>query len=55
MQIPSRLVDISDFRPVPDHQETFADGNTDQSVVIEVMVRLNSSCTRYATLCNLET
>lgn len=38
MKIPSRLTDVSDFRPVPDNQEVFADGDTDQSIIIEIMV-----------------
>ena len=38
MGIPARLVDVSDFRPVPDNQEVLADGSTDQSVIVEIMV-----------------
>ena len=34
--IDERYVDISDFRPVPDHQEVFQDAEADQSVTIEV-------------------
>lgn len=40
--VPDRLVDVSDFRPVPDNQEVLADGATDQSVIIEIMVRIHS-------------
>lgn len=35
--IPARLDDISQFRQVPDTQEVFADANTDQSVVVELL------------------
>lgn len=38
VQLPERLVDVSNFRPVPDNQEVFADGNTDESVIVEVVV-----------------
>jgi hypothetical protein len=36
-QFPARLVDVSDFRPVPDHQEVFSDGSNDQSLVFEIL------------------
>lgn len=39
MAMPTRMQDVSDFRPVPDHQEVHADGATDQSVIVEVFVR----------------
>lgn len=35
--IPQRFADISDFRPVPDHQEVFADASLDQSLVVEIV------------------
>ncbi|KAF6263329.1 hypothetical protein COO60DRAFT_455417 [Scenedesmus sp. NREL 46B-D3] len=35
-QFPNRFVDVSDFRPVPDHQEVWADGASDQSIVVEI-------------------
>ncbi|WIA22949.1 hypothetical protein OEZ86_009880 [Tetradesmus obliquus] len=35
-QFPERFVDVSDFRPVPDHQEVWADGASDQSIVVEI-------------------
>lgn len=38
IHIPERFVDISDFRPIPDHQEVFADANVDQSFIIDIMV-----------------
>lgn len=37
MAFPARFVDISDFRPIPDNQEVFADANLDQSLVIEIV------------------
>lgn len=39
MAMPSRMQDVSDFRPVPDHQEVHADGATDQSIIVEILVR----------------
>lgn len=38
IMLPTRLADVSDFRPVPDNQEVLADGATDQSIVVEIMV-----------------
>ena len=38
--VPSRMADISDFRPVPDNQEVFGDADIDQSLVIEVLERV---------------
>lgn len=37
MSFPQRLTDVSDFRPVPDNQEVFADGAQDQSLVVEIL------------------
>jgi len=34
--IPKRFNDCSDFRHIPDHQEVWADADTDQSVIIEL-------------------
>jgi hypothetical protein len=45
VDLPSRMTDISDFRPVPDHQEVYTDANSDQSVSVEILVRL-ATCTR---------
>lgn len=42
MTIPTRMQDVSDFRPVPDHQEVYADGAIDQSVIIEILVRYDT-------------
>ena len=36
VSLPSRLEDVSHFRPVPDHQEVFADTSTDQSFIVEL-------------------
>ena len=36
MSLPERFVDVSPFRDVPDHQEVFADADSDQSVVVEI-------------------
>jgi len=38
---PQRFQDISDFWPVPDHQEVFADGATDQSLLVEIVVSID--------------
>jgi Ran-interacting Mog1 protein len=43
--LPDRMRDVSDFRPVPDHQEVFTDASVDQSVIIDILVR---SRKRYA-------
>ncbi|KAL0477757.1 RanGEF [Acrasis kona] len=37
MRIPKRFFDISKVRQVPDSQEVFADANTDQSFVLEML------------------
>lgn len=37
ISLPSRFMDVSDVRPVPDHQEVFADVDTDSSVIVEVL------------------
>ena len=39
--LPTRMADVSDFRPVPDHQEIYTDANSDQSVMIEILVRFS--------------
>lgn len=38
MTMPTRMQDVSDFRPVPDHQEVYSDGAVDQSVIVEILV-----------------
>ncbi|KAL6076388.1 RAN guanine nucleotide release factor [Balamuthia mandrillaris] len=35
--VPTRFVDVSDIRPVPDNQEVFTDVHTDQSLIIEIL------------------
>ncbi|GES73646.1 ran guanine nucleotide release factor [Rhizophagus clarus] len=37
MHIPPSFEDVSDVRKVPDNQEAFADVNTDQSIIIEIL------------------
>lgn len=39
MDVPARLADVSDYRPVPDNQEVFSDGAQDQSLIVEILVR----------------
>ena len=54
---PARFEDVSDVRPVPDHQEVYTDGVTDQSFIVEILVcccgvrraqRALTACSRYA-------
>jgi hypothetical protein len=35
--IPASYADVSDFRKVPDHQECFADPDTDRSIIIDIL------------------
>ena len=35
--IPKPFLDVSDVRPIPDHQEMFSEVETDRSVIIELM------------------
>ncbi len=38
LSIPSRFIDISQFRQISDHQEVFADSEkTDQSIIVEIV------------------
>ncbi|EFA74839.1 Ran GTPase binding protein [Heterostelium album PN500] len=39
ISIPSRFIDITAFRVIPDHQECFVDDRTDQSIIIELLER----------------
>ncbi|KAJ2804443.1 hypothetical protein H4R20_002508 [Coemansia guatemalensis] len=41
MDVPKGMVDVSNFREVPDNQEVFADGTTDASVIIEILERVD--------------
>lgn len=36
--IPARFVDASRFREVPDNQEVLVDPDTDQSIIVEILV-----------------
>eukprot|EP00238_Polyblepharides_amylifera_P013306 CAMPEP_0196582230 /NCGR_PEP_ID=MMETSP1081-20130531/38112_1 /TAXON_ID=36882 /ORGANISM="Pyramimonas amylifera, Strain CCMP720" /LENGTH=193 /DNA_ID=CAMNT_0041902733 /DNA_START=126 /DNA_END=704 /DNA_ORIENTATION=+ len=37
VEVAKRFVDVSDFRQVPDNQECFADGNADESLLVELL------------------
>lgn len=37
--VPSSFADVSQVREVPDHQEVFADGDSDRSLVVEILER----------------
>ena len=37
LALPARFVDVSPFRQIPDHQEVFFDGPSDQSVIVEIL------------------
>lgn len=37
MSLPQRFADVSDYRPVPDHQEVWTDASLDQSVILEIV------------------
>ena len=37
--LPERFLDVSDARPVPDHQEVWGDPSRDQSLVVEAVER----------------
>ena len=39
---PARYVDVSDFRPVPDNQEVWTDANRDESVIVEILERVEA-------------
>ena len=38
LSYPTRLLDVSDFRPIPDNQEVLADADTDESLIVEIVV-----------------
>ena len=40
-QFPARYVDVSDFRPVPDNQEVWTDADKDESVIVEIVERVD--------------
>ena len=35
--VPMSYTDVSQFRQIPDHQEVFAEAETDRSVIVEIM------------------
>ena len=35
--VPKRFEDVSAFRDIPNNQEVFADAETDQSIIIEIL------------------
>jgi Ran-interacting Mog1 protein len=35
LSMPARMIDISDFRQIPDNQEVYTDANEDQSLIVE--------------------
>jgi hypothetical protein len=37
LELPTRFVDVSQFRHIPDTQEVFADVDTDQSFIVELL------------------
>eukprot|EP01084_Bolivina_argentea_P059751 109156_1 len=41
ISLPERFIDLSNFRLVPDHQEVWSDAHTDQSIIIELVERVN--------------
>jgi hypothetical protein len=41
VDFPIRLVDVSDFRPVPDNQEVWTDAERDESVIVELVERVD--------------
>ena len=40
LALPTRMVDVSEHRTVPDHQEVFTDANLDQSIIVEFVEHL---------------
>jgi hypothetical protein len=41
VDLPTRMVDVSDFRPVPDNQEVWTDADRDESVIVELLERVD--------------
>jgi hypothetical protein len=55
-QFPERFVDVSDFRPIPDHQEVRGDEMTETStaragllLLLELLLLCNASASPFAT------
>ena len=40
--LPTRMIDLSTFRLIPDHQEVWTDASADQSVIIEILERVDT-------------
>ena len=38
-----RYVDVSDFKPVPDNQEVWTDADRDESVILEILERVEAA------------
>ena len=43
IHLPKRYIDLSNFRQIPDHQEVYSDANKDESIIIEILERVNIS------------
>ena len=41
--LPKRMIDLSNFRQIPDHQEVWTDASADQSIIVEILERANAS------------
>jgi hypothetical protein len=37
IKVPKSFKDVSDFRQVPDHQEVFVSGDSDASLIVELL------------------
>ncbi|EFJ49918.1 hypothetical protein VOLCADRAFT_89409 [Volvox carteri f. nagariensis] len=50
--VPARMLDVSDIRPVPDHQEVFLDSDADQALIFEIVEHdgavADTDCGRHA-------
>lgn len=40
--LPERMIDLSNFRQIPDHQEVWTDASVDQSVIVEILERADT-------------
>ena len=41
VDLPTRMVDVSEFRPVPDNQEVWTDADRDESIIVELLERVD--------------
>jgi hypothetical protein len=48
---PRRFEDVSNVRPVPDHQEVYTDAAADQSFIVEILVSPHSRVTISVAFC----